>query len=362
MKNSNGMKPVIVSGIQPTGKLHLGNYLGALKHFVELQNSGEYTCYFFIADLHSITTDFSAKEKREQIMEIALDYLAAGLTEPSIIFQQSAISAHSELTWLLNTIAPMGELARMTQFKAKAFKDLLDKKIEIKSFGDHLEIGGENVNSVDEAYAKYPNVGLFDYPVLMAADILLYDAKAVPVGDDQLQHLELTRTLARKFNAKFGKIFYEPKPLMTSVPRLMSLDDPEKKMSKSRPAGCVFIDDEPSIIRKKVMSAVTDSESTVAYDVERRPAVANLLELYSAMSGQKINDIVKEYKGKGYADFKKGLAETIIAELAPFQQKKKELMKDIPAVEAVLRHGAAAAREIAEEKLLMAKRKMGLEK
>ncbi len=326
------MKPVIVSGIQPTGKLHLGNYLGALKHFVELQNSGEYTCYFFIADLHSITTDFSAKEKREQIMEVALDYLAAGLTEPSIIFQQSAISAHSELTWLLNTITPFGELRRMTQFKDKS-----------------------------EDMPENTNVGLFDYPVLMAADILLYDTKFVPVGDDQLQHLELTRTLARKFNTKFGKIFYEPKPLMTSVPRLMSLDDPKKKMSKSRPAGCVFIDDGPSVIRKKVMSAVTDSESTIAYDAEKRPAVANLLELYSAMSSQKISDIVKEYKGKGYADFKKGLAEVIIAELAPLQQKKKELMKDLPAVEAVLRLGAAAAREVAEEKLLMAKRKMGLE-
>lgn len=361
------MKPVIVSGIQPTGKLHLGNYLGALKHFVELQNSGEYSCYFFIADLHSITTDFSAKEKHEQIMEVALDYLAAGLNEPSIIFQQSAISSHAELAWLLNTITPFGELRRMTQFKSK--NELNKKTLEelILDLAKKMAYGGININMRLSELLKeikeegVSNVGLFDYPVLMAADILLYDAKVVPVGEDQLQHLELTRTLARKFNTKFGKIFYEPKPLMTSIPRLMSLDDPEKKMSKSRPAGCVFIDDEPSVIRKKVMSAVTDSESRVAYDAEKRPAVANLLELYSAMSGQKIGDIVKEYKGKGYADFKKGLAEAIIAELSPFQAKKKELMKDLPAVEAVLRHGAAAAREVAEEKLLMAKRKMGLE-
>ncbi len=355
------MKPVIVSGIQPTGKLHLGNYLGALKHFVELQNSGEYTCYFFIADLHSITTDFSAKEKREQIMEVALDYLAAGLGEPSIIFQQSAISAHSELTWLLNTLAPMGELMRMTQFKDKASFNFEHFEVP-KNFKnmEAVEIIAKSFEMYKEKMGRI-NVGLFDYPVLMAADILLYDARVVPVGDDQLQHLELTRTLARKFNTKFGKIFYEPKPLMTSVPRLMSLDDPEKKMSKSRPAGCVFIDDEPSVIRKKVMSAVTDSESTIAYDAEKRPAVANLLELYSAMSGKDIDVLVHEFKGKGYADFKKGLAEVIITELAPFQQKKKELMKDIPAVEAVLRLGAAAAREVAEEKLLMAKRKMGLE-
>ncbi len=324
---------VIVSGVQPTGKLHLGNYLGALKNFVELQNSNKYACHFFIADLHSITIDFDAKEKQKQIMEVALDYLAAGVDpDKSVIFQQSAISAHSELAWLLNTITPFGELRRMTQFKDKS-----------------------------EDMPENTNVGLFSYPVLMAADILLYDAKAVPVGEDQLQHLELTRTLARKFNKKHGKIFYEPKPLMTSIPRLMSLDDPEKKMSKSRPAGCIFIDDEPSVIRKKVMSAVTDSESTIAYDAKKRPAVANLLELYSAMNGDKISDIVKEYKGKGYADFKHGLAEVIIAELAPFQAKKKELMKDLPGVEAVLRRGAAAARERAEAKLHIAKQKMGLE-
>ncbi|MEK7086816.1 MAG: tryptophan--tRNA ligase, partial [Patescibacteria group bacterium] len=231
-------KPILISGIQPTGKLHLGNYLGVLKNFVELQNSGKYECYFFIADLHSLTENFDPAEKPKQILDLATDYLAAGLDpKKSIIFIQSQIPTHSELTWILNAITPMGELNRMTQFKEKS------------------EIAPKNVN-----------VGLFDYPVLMAADVLLYDTQFVPVGDDQLQHLELTRTLARKFNGKFGKTFIEPKALLTETPRLMSLDEPKKKMSKSRPTGCLFIDDSPSTIRAKIKTAVTDSGKEIKYD------------------------------------------------------------------------------------------------
>ncbi len=357
------MKPVIVSGIQPTGKLHLGNYLGALKHFVELQNSGEYSCYFFIADLHSLTIDFSPKEKREQILNVALDYLAAGLDpKKSVIFQQSAVPAHAELTWLLNTITPFGELRRMTQFKEKmgveSFRSKFDKPDEPTRTEEFLETAVTHNAEVYFAESA-TNVGLFDYPVLMASDILLYDAKAVPVGHDQLQHLELTRTLARKFNKKFGKTFVEPKPLMTNVERLMSLDDPLAKMSKSRPAGCIFIDDEPTTIKKKVMGAVTDSEDTIAYDPERR-GMANLLELYAAMSGRAIPELVETYRGKGYADFKRELAEVIVEALALFQKKKEELSNDRAHIERVLEEGNAQAKETSEKKLALAKKKMGL--
>lgn len=326
------MKPVLVSGIQPTGKLHLGNYLGALKNFVDLQNTGDYECFFFIADLHSLTESYRPEEKPEQIMNVALDYLAAGIDpEKSVIFQQSAIPAHTELMWLLNTITPFGELRRMTQFKDKS------------------EHEPENIN-----------VGLFSYPVLMAADILLYGAKAVPVGHDQLQHLELARTLARQFNKKFGKTFIEPQPVMTEVPRLMSLDDPSKKMSKSNPAGCVFIDDEPAVIRKKIMSAMTDSEGTIAYDEEKRPAIANLLLLYSAVSGRDIQQIADEYEGKGYADFKKGLADAVVGMFAPFQERKKALAKNLPSVKEILARGNEKADKRAEKKLAEAKIKTGI--
>jgi tryptophanyl-tRNA synthetase len=326
------MKPVIVSGIQPTGKLHLGNYLGVLKHLVELQNSGAYSCYFLIADLHSLTIEYTPKEKVEQIIDIALDFLAAGIDpKKSTLFLQSAVPAHTELAWLLTTITPFGELRRMTQFKDKS------------------EHAPENIN-----------VGLFSYPVLMAADVLLYDATLIPVGDDQLQHLELARTLVRKFNSEFGKTFIEPKPMMTEVSRLMSLHDPEAKMSKSSPSGCIFLDDSPAIIKKKIMSAVTDSFTEVAYDPKTRPAMANLLHVYSAMSGKKIETIVDMYKSKGYADFKKELAEVVINALAPFQEKKKELRAHIEDVRTTLQEGAHHAQEVANKKLLVAKKKMGL--
>ncbi len=327
-------KAVLVSGIQPTGNLHLGNYLGALKNFVALQNSGKYECFFFVADLHSMTEEYNPKEKQKQIMNVALDYLAAGLDpKKCVIFQQSAIPAHTELMWVLNTLTPMGELERMTQFKDKS-GDIQEKRM----------------------------VGLFDYPVLMASDILIYDAKFVPVGHDQLQHLELARTLVRKFNAKFGNTFAEPKPLMTNVERLMSLDDPTKKMSKSRPAGCVFVDDSPEVIRKKIMSAVTDSEREVGYDKEARPAMANLLMLYSAMSGEKIDAIVNRYVGNGYADFKRDLAEVVISSLTEFQKKKKELSKNKTLLKAILEKGNKTARKIAEKKMETVKRKLGLSK
>lgn len=327
------MKPVLVSGIQPTGKLHLGNYLGALKNFVELQNSERYSCYFFIADLHSLTEPYNPKEKQKQVMNVALDFLAAGIDpRKSVIFVQSKIPAHSELAWILNTITSFGELRRMTQFKEKA--------------------GSED--------AITANVGLFDYPVLMAADILLYDAAFVPVGDDQLQHLELARTLARKFNSTFGKTLVEPKPLMTEVPRLMSLDDPSKKMSKSRPGGCLFIDDSPAVIKDKIKRAVTDSHTTIAYDPKNRPGISNLVLIYSAMSGLAIDKVIAQSAGKSYSEFKDELAKITTQALAPFQARKKKLAKDAKKVLSALATGEKMAGKAAKEKLAVIQKKIGL--
>lgn len=325
-------KPILISGIQPTGKLHLGNYLGALKNFVELQNSGKYNCYFFIADLHSLTEDFNPKEKPKQILELAADFLASGLDpKKSTIFVQSQIPSHNELAWILNIITPFGELKRMTQFKEKS----------------------ENQKS-------NINVGLFTYPILMAADILLYDAQFVPVGEDQLQHLEFARTIARKFNHKFGEIFAEPKPLLTAAPRVMSLDDPTKKMSKSRPAGCLFLDDSPKIIKEKIGKAVTDSGREIKYNPKNKPALSNLLTIYSSLVDKPIKILEKEYAGRGYADFKKDLAKVIISSLGPFQKRKSQLKAKKVQLETIIKNGTQKAQKKAQLKLQEVKKKIGL--
>ena len=324
-------KPVLISGIQPTGSLHIGNYLGALKNFVELQDSGAYECYFFIADYHSLTEPFTKEEKERQVLDLAATFLAAGLDpKKSTLFIQSSVPASTELAWILSALTPFGELRRMTQFKEK---------------------GGEK----DSA-----NVGLFTYPVLMAADILLYDAKTVPVGEDQLQHLELARTLARKFNAKFGKVFIEPKALMTDVPRLMSLKDPQKKMSKSDPAGCLFLDDAPEAIRKKVMGAVTDSGGAVAYDQKQRPGISNLVLIYAAIGGMGTDAVVKKFSGEGYAPFKQELAELLIQKLAPFRETKTGLVKNSKKVRGAFAEGAEKANAVAAEKMLAVRSALGL--
>lgn len=332
------MKPILLSGIQPTGKLHIGNYLGALKNFVELQNSGKYECYFFIADYHSLTESFVPSEKREQISDLMITFLAAGLDpKKSVLFIQSEIPEHTELAWILSTLTPFGELRRMTQFKEKS------------------ESSPENIN-----------VGLFTYPVLMAADILLYNAAFVPVGEDQLQHLELARALARKFNTKFparageGKTFVEPRPLLTKVPRLMSLDDPKKKMAKSRPDGCLFLDDSPEIIRKKIKTAVTDSGKEIIYNEKKKPAVSNLLLMYSTLTGVPIQKLEQKYKGKGYAEFKKDLAKVVIESLTPFQKKKMGLSKKISDIKEIFRKGGKKARGVAQKKITDVKKKIGL--
>ena len=325
-------KPVLVSGIQPTGKLHIGNFLGSLKNFVTLQDLDEYQCFFFVADLHSLSENFDPKEKMDQIQNVAADYLASGLDpKKSIIFQQSQVPAHSELAILLNNFAPIGEMKRMTQFKDKS------------------ESQSENVN-----------MGLFDYPVLMAADVFLYNAAVVPIGEDQTQHLELARTLARRFNARFGETFIEPKPILTEAKRIMSLDNPMKKMSKSRPQGCLFLDDDPDTVREKVKRAVTDSGNEIQYNPEHKPALSNLVQIYSAITNRRIDEIEKEFKGKGYGDFKKGLAEAVIASLAPFQKKKRELLKNNSIIKKMLAAGNKKAGSVADKKIKEVKKKIGI--
>ena len=309
----------------------MGNYLGALKNFVELQNSGKYQCYFFIADYHSLTENYNPKEKSSQILNLAMDFLAAGLDpKKSTIFVQSRISAHTELAWIFNTIAPLGELERMTQFKDKT----------------------ANKESV--------NAGLLTYPALMAADILLYDPAFVPVGEDQLQHLELTRSLARKFNSRFQKTFTEPKEILTAVPRLMSLDDPTKKMSKSRPAGCLFIDDSPEEIQAKLKRAVTDSGSEIKYDLEKKPGVSNLLTILSGLSGKSIAELESVFGGQNYSELKGAVADEVSDYFAAFRKKKTALSAKTAAVKKILSDGTKKATKIAAAKLSEVKEKIGL--
>src|SRR3989338_1083923 len=324
-------KPILISGIQPTGRLHLGNYLGALKNFVELQNSGKYQCLFFIADYHSLTIDFDPKEKAGEVLAGANSYLAAGINpKKSTIFVQSQVPESTELAWIFNTLAPIGELERMTQYKEK--------------------------KSLATNHQSSVNIGLLTYPLLMDADILLYDAKFVPVGEDQLQHLELTRELARKFNNRFGKTFVEPHPILAKTPRVMSLDNPEKKMSKSLPSGCLFLDDSPNEIENKIKRAITDSGSEIKYDAKNKACISNLLNIYSALSGKSIADLEKKYRGQGYADFKFALAKIATETLKPFRKLKTQRSE----LKALLDAGAKKAKKIASAKMKILKKKLGL--
>jgi tryptophanyl-tRNA synthetase len=282
--------------------------------------------------LHSLTEDFSPKEKSGQIIDVLANYLAAGLDpKKSTIFLQSQVPAHSELAWILDTVAPMGELNRMTQFKDKS-----------------------------DSQKKNVNMGLLNYPVLMAADVLIYDTEKVPVGDDQLQHLELARSLAEKFNNKFGKTFIEPKPILTKTSRLMSLDNPEKKMSKSSPAGCLFIDDSEKEIEQKIKRAVTDSGSEVKHDVKNKPAISNLMGIYSELSGDSLGKTEKEFKGKNYGEFKKKLVEVISSYFKDFRKEKKSLLAKEKALREVLEEGNQKARKVADLKMEEVKKKVGL--
>jgi len=325
-------KEIIVSGVRPTGNPHIGNYLGAIRQFVELQK--KYTTYFFIADLHAINEPQDPKKLEEQTLEIAALYLACGL-EPAntTLFLQSHIPEHLELAHILSTITPVGELSRMTQYKDKVTS------------------------------GKPANLGLLAYPALMAADILIYNADAVPVGEDQSQHLEFARMIARKFNARFGETFKEPKALIQkSGARIMGLDDPSKKMSKSAASANNYIGvlDSESEIKRKIKIAVTDSGKEIKFNLETKPAISNLLAIYSDMADISIPELEKKYAGKTYAEFKSDLAETLVKTLSPIQEKYKEFAKDKASVLKILRDGAERAREIAKATMRDVRAKIGL--
>ena len=322
----------VFSGIRPTGELHIGNYLGAIKQWIELQKNNE--CIFCIVDLHAITTPFDPAKLQKNIFEVATAYLAVGLDpEKCIFFIQSQIKEHSELAWLLGTITPLGELQRMTQFKEKAKK-----------------------------HPEYINAGLLNYPLLMAADILLYQTDLVPVGKDQQQHVELTREIARRFNKKFGEVFKEPKVLLPKIgEKIMSLQNPKKKMSKTdNPQGRIELFDDPEIIEKKIMSAVTDPGKVIIYDHQRKPGISNLLTIYSLFSGKSIKELEKKFKGSGYEKFKKSLAELLIDSLEPFRKKRKELLTREVYVREILEQGKKRAQIIAQSTIRDVKKKMGL--
>lgn len=328
----------VFSGIRPTGELHIGNYLGAIKQWVELQEKAD--CVFCIVDLHAITTPYKIEELQKNIIDLAVAYLSAGLDpEKCILFVQSQVREHSELAWLLGTITPLGELQRMTQFKEKAKK-----------------------------HPEYVNAGLFNYPLLMAADILLYQADLVPVGKDQQQHVELTREIARHFNGKFGRhppatqVFKEPKVILPKVgEKIMSLQNPKKKMSKTDdPRGCIDLSDTPEEIRKKIMAAVTDTGKTIVYDPQKKLGISNLLTIYSLFSGKTIKELEKKFKSRGYAELKKSLAELLINSLEPFQRKRKELLQREVYVKEILEKGRKRAQIIAQSTIAEVKKKMGL--
>lgn len=395
------MNKRLFSGIQPSGDLHIGNYLGAIRQWIPMQDeparndsqakrsdSGGYEAFFSIVDLHAITVPQDPAELRRKTLEVAKTYLAAGIDPgKSTLFVQSHVPEHTELMWILNTITKNGDLTKMTQFKDKA-------SVDFEEFENALnEMSGEKYHAVPEKakelidkfsseqvaeLAKQASfettkhffqvfkenfnkigVGLFDYPVLMAADILLYDAAVVPVGEDQIQHVELARTLARRFNDRFGETFAVPESrVMKEGSRIMGLDDPSKKMSKSAASEYNFIalSDDPEIAKKKIMKAVTDSGTEISYQ-DDKPALKNLITIYSLLAGKGADEIVETYRGKGYADFKRDLADIVAAFLADFQSKLAGISDDETL--RVLHAGAEKARANASAKMREVRGKVG---
>ena len=332
MENIAENKKIIFSGIQPSGNLTLGNYLGALKNWVKLQN--EYDCFFCVVDLHAITVKQIPADLRKRTLEVLAIYIACGIDpDKNTLFIQSHVPAHSEASWLLTCNTYMGELSRMTQFKDKA-----------KKHGDSIP------------------AGLFAYPVLMAADILLYNTDLVPVGIDQKQHLELARDLGARFNNAYSPTFKIPEPYIPPVgAKVMSLQDPTKKMSKSddNPNSYILIMDPPEVIRKKISRAVTDSIGVVNY-TDEQPGVKNLLDILISIKGYTKDEVVDLYKDKGYADLKKDVADAIIDELAPIQKKVNILLKDKKALEEIYKLGAEKANYAAIKNLRKMQKKIGL--
>lgn len=321
----------ILSGIKPTGQLTLGNYIGAIKNFVKVQKEGE--AFLFIADLHALTLPIEPDVLYQNSRDIAAFYLAAGLDpKKANIFLQSDVPSHSELAIILQNYLYMGELSRMTQFKDKS------SKMKEEAIG----------------------LGLFAYPVLMAADIVLYDSKRIPVGEDQVQHVELARDLVKRFNHRYGDVLVMPKAEIAKVgARIMSLSDPTKKMSKSDSKGDIYLKDSLEVIRKKIMSAVTDMVGHVHYDPVNQPGISNLMTIMSSLNGKSFEDIEKEFEGKGYGDFKREVADVVIGELAPFKEKYEQIISS-GLVDEVLASGAKRANEIAKVTLSRVQKAVGL--
>ena len=326
-----GDQKVLFSGMQATGNLTLGNYLGALKNWVDIAD--EYLTFFSVVDLHSITVRQDPAELRSRARKLLALYIAAGLDpEKNCIYYQSHVSGHAELAWILNCFTYMGELNRMTQFKDKSAK-----------------------------HADNINAGLFTYPVLMAADILLFQADVVPVGKDQLQHLEITRDIAQRFNAIYGDVFTVPEPYMGKVgAKVMSLQEPAKKMSKSdeNPNASIYLMDDPDTIMRKFKRAVTDSEAQILYRDEQ-PGIKNLIDIYSACTGKTAEEVVKEFDGKGYGDFKMAVGESVVAVLKPLQDRYNDLIKDKAYIDGIIKNNAQKAEYYSLKTLRKVQKKVG---
>ena len=333
MDNNTAVKKTLLSGIQPSGDLHLGNYLGAVKNWAALPD--EFNCFYFMADLHTLTVRQNPAELRRRSTTQLAQYIACGLDpEKNVLFLQSHVHEHAELGWILNCYTMFGELNRMTQFKDKCAKN------------------ADNING-----------GLFTYPSLMAADILLYQADYVPVGEDQKQHCELTRDIANRFNNLYGETFKVPEPYIPKVgARIMSLGNPTSKMSKSDPAGCVFLMDSPEEISRKFKRAITDSdtERCVRYDPENKPGVANLMNIYSSVTGKSFDEIESEFAGKGYGVFKPAVGDAVIETLRPIREEAERILADKAYLKQVYTDGAMKASSVARKTLRKVYKRVGL--
>lgn len=333
MDNDTAVKKTLLSGIQPSGNLHLGNYLGAVKNWAALPD--EFNCFYFMADLHTLTVRQNPAELRRRSTTQLAQYIACGLDpEKNVLFLQSHVHEHAELGWILNCYTMFGELSRMTQFKDKCAKN------------------ADNING-----------GLFTYPSLMAADILLYQADYVPVGEDQKQHCELTRDIANRFNNLYGETFKVPEPYIPKVgARIMSLGNPTSKMSKSDPTGCVFLMDSPEEIARKFKRAITDSdtERCVRYDPENKPGVANLMNIYASVTGKSFDEIESEFAGNGYGVFKPAVGDAVIETLRPIREEAERILADKAYLKQVYTDGAMKASSVARKTLRKVYKRVGL--
>ncbi len=331
----------IFSGIRPSGKLHLGNYLGAIKNWIALQDDPQTEqAIFAVVDYHGITTPFDPKTYHQQVMDVVLDFLTVGVNPAkSLLIRQSKIPQHTELAWIFSTITPLGWLDRLPTY--------LEKKNQVQ------ELGNERAKSYQNS------AGILTYPLLMAADILVYKSNQVPVGDEQLKHIDVTNEIGSKFNYLFGEVFTVVKPYITEGSHILSLQDPTKKMSKTGDEG-IALSDDPDVIRDKIKRAVTDSGKEIKYDPENKSAISNLLTIYSLLSDREINKIEGEYEGKSYVEFKNDLAEVIINFLKPLQERYREFSSNMDSVETILSEAEEKARVLAVQTLREVKNRMGL--